>query len=155
MQGFAAAAVRRISGLAAVALAAVVAGCAQAAMKASPAHLNTEPAPPEASAIPAPVQVPAILPKPRPAQKPETYSVVVNNVPVRELLFALARDAKLNVDINSNITGTVTLNAIDQTLQQLLSRIARQTDMRWELDGPNLTVMPDSPYLRVYKIDYV
>jgi len=123
-------------------------------MKASPAHLNTEP-PPASNAIPAPVQVPAILPKPRPAQKPETYSVVVNNVPVRELLFALARDAKLNVDINSNITGTVTLNAIDQTLQQLLSRIARQADMRWELDGPNLTVMPDSPYLRVYKIDYV
>ena len=27
--------------------------------------------------------------------------------------------------------------------------------MRWELDGPNLSVMPDSPYLRVYKVDYV
>jgi general secretion pathway protein D len=27
--------------------------------------------------------------------------------------------------------------------------------MRYELDGPNLLVMPDSPYLRVYKIDYV
>jgi general secretion pathway protein D len=49
----------------------------------------------------------------------------------------------------------VTVNAIDQTLQQILSRVAKQIDMRWELDGPNLIVMPDSPFLRNYKIDYV
>ncbi len=49
----------------------------------------------------------------------------------------------------------VTLNAIDQTLQQILSRISKQLDMRWEIDGPNLIVMPDSPFLRNYKVDYV
>jgi len=27
--------------------------------------------------------------------------------------------------------------------------------MRWELDGPYLIVMPDSPYLHTYRIDYV
>jgi len=43
----------------------------------------------------------------------------------------------------------------EQTLPQLLTRLAKQVDMRWELDGPNLTVMPDSPFLRVYKVDYV
>ena len=101
------------------------------------------------------MQAPAILPRPKATVKPETYSVVVNGVRVQELLFALARDAKLNIDINAGITGTVTLNAIDQTLQQLLTRISRQVDMRWELDGPNLVVMPDSPFLRVYKVDYV
>jgi general secretion pathway protein D len=132
----------------------LMAGCAeQHPLKASPAHMETEPS--TASPIPAPVRVPALVPRPRPAEKPETYSVVVNNVPVHELLFALARDAKLNIDINSGITGTVTLNAIDQTLQQLLTRISRQVDMRWELDGPNLTILPDTPFLRVYKIDYV
>ena len=74
---------------------------------------------------------------------------MVNNVPVAELLFALARDAKINVDVHPGIRGSVTLNAIDQTLPQLLSRISKQTDMRWELDGPNLLVMPDSPFLRI------
>lgn len=101
------------------------------------------------------MQQSAALPKPKPAPKTETYSVVVKDVRVQELLFALARDAKLNVDIHPGITGTVTLNAIDQTLQQLLNRIAKQTDMRYELDGPNLVVMPDSPFLHSYKIDYV
>ena len=62
----------------------------------------------------------------------------------RICFFVLARDAKLNVDIHEGISGNVTLNAIDQTLPQLLSRIAKQVDMRFELDGPNL-VMPDPP----------
>ncbi|MCX8085382.1 MAG: pilus (MSHA type) biogenesis protein MshL [Rhodocyclaceae bacterium] len=105
--------------------------------------------------IPAPVQQLATVPKPKPQPKAETYSVVVNNVKVHELLFALARDAKLNVDIHPGIEGTVTMNAIDQTLPQLLTRIAKQVDMRWEIDGPNLIVMPDTPYLRTYKVDYV
>lgn len=65
-----------------------------------------------------------------------------------------ARDARLNVDVHPGISGNVTLNAIDQTLPQLLARIAKQVDMRYELDGPNLAVMPDTPYLKNYKIDY-
>src|SRR5262249_10655964 len=128
-------------------------GCFQP-MKPSDGHLRDQPAPPAAS-IPPLVQTLPSPPRPKPALKPETYTVVVNQVNVRELLFALARDAKVNVDIHPGITGTVTLNAFDQTLPQLLSRIAKQVDMRYELDGPNLVVMPDSPYLRIYKIDYV
>ena len=123
-------------------------------MAPSSGHVQTD-SPLPSGTIPAPVQISTLLPRPRPALKPETYSVVVNNVSVQELLFALARDAKLNVDVNPGINGTVTLNAIDQTLPQLLSRIAKQVDMRWELDGPNLAVMPDVPFLRVYKIDYL
>jgi general secretion pathway protein D len=80
---------------------------------------------------------------------------VVNNVRVQDLLFALARDARLNIDIHPGIAGSVTLNAIDQTLPQLLARVAKQVDMRYELDGPNLLVMRDSPYLRTYKVDFV
>jgi len=128
-------------------------GCFQP-MKPSEGHLKDRPVPPAAS-IPPPVQAFPAPPKPKPTVRPETYSVVVNQVNVRELLFALARDAKVNVDIYPGITGSVTLNAIDQTLPQLLSRIGKQVDMRYELDGPNLVVMPDSPYLRIYKIDYV
>ncbi|WP_153144994.1 pilus (MSHA type) biogenesis protein MshL [Dechloromonas sp. H13] len=119
-------------------------------------HLSTETTLPQARGeIPAPVQQTLALPKPRATPKAETYSVVVNNVHVGDLLFALARDAKVNVDIHPGITGTVSLNAINQTLPQLLTRIAKQVDMRFELDGPNLVVMPDSPFLKHYKVDYV
>jgi general secretion pathway protein D len=33
--------------------------------------------------------------------------------------------------------------------------MARQVDMRWEMDGQTLTVMPDTPYLKTYRVDYV
>jgi MSHA type pilus biogenesis protein MshL len=122
----------------------------------SPQHIGADNVPPVAAAkIPEPVQTLAAAPRPKAATKVETYSVVVSNVRAQDLLFALARDAKINVDIHPGISGTVTLNAIDQTLPQLLDRIARQVDMRWELQGPNLAVMPDSPYLHTYKVDYV
>jgi general secretion pathway protein D len=121
----------------------------------SSGHIGAESTQAAKPNIPQPVQQSVALPKPKPAAKAETYSVVVKDVKVQELLFALARDAKLNVDIHPGIAGTVTLNAIDQTLPQLLNRIAKQVDMRFELDGPNLVVMPDSPFLRTYKVDYV
>jgi MSHA biogenesis protein MshL len=135
-------------------LAAFVAGCGHTPPKPAATHIRAPEVRAEAD-IPPPVQISPILPKPKPAARPETYSVVVNNVRVQELLFALARDARLNVDIHADVTGTVTLNAIDQTLPQLLSRIARQVDMRYEIQGDNLVVMRDSPYLRTYKIDYL
>jgi MSHA biogenesis protein MshL len=138
------------------ALATVVAACSQPPAKQSPTHLTAESVVPAApGAIPPPLQVVPALPKPQPTVRPETYSVVVNNVRVQDLLFALARDARLNVDIHPGIVGSVTLNAIDQTLPQLLERISKQVDMRYELDGPNLLVMRDSPFLRTYKVDFV
>ncbi len=128
--------------------------CGQQPIKPSEAHMKPgEPAP--AGAIPPPVQIAPMLPAPRPTARPETYSVVVNNVRLQELLFALARDARINVDIHPDVSGSVTLNAIDQTLPQLLARIARQVDMRYEMHGDSLLVMRDSPFLRTYRIDYL
>src|SRR5688572_25107445 len=142
----------RKTALAAIALA-VLAGCGQQPIKPGESHLREQP--PLTGTIPPPVQITPMLPQPKPAVRPETYSVVVNNVRVQELLFALARDARLNIDVHPDLTGTVTLNAIDQTLPQLLTRIARQVDMRYEIDGPNLVVMRDTPFLRLYRVDYV
>jgi MSHA biogenesis protein MshL len=137
-------------------LALIVAGCSQPPLKPAETHISADDARarPEGT-IPPPVQISPVLPQPKAVARPETYSVVVNNVRAQDLLFALARDAKLNVDIHPDLGGTVTLNAIDQTLPQLLTRISRQVDMRYEIDGQNLVVMRDSPYLRVYRVDYV
>jgi general secretion pathway protein D len=134
--------------------AALLVACGQQPIKPSETHLDGGDPRPE-GAIPPAVQIAPVLPPPQPTARPETYSVVVNNVRLHELLFALARDARINVDIHPEVSGTVTLNAIDQTLQQLLARIARQVDMRYEMHGDTLLVMRDSPFLRTYKIDYL
>ena len=77
---------------------------------ASEGHIKstTESEAAEKASIPQPVtQVPA-LPRPGKREKLETYTVVVNQVPIRELLFSMARDADLNLDIDTDITGNIT-----------------------------------------------
>ena len=139
-----------------LAAALMLAGCSNAPVQPpSTGHIRAEGLPTASPGIPTPISSTVTLPRPKAAAKTESYSVSVRNIPVQDILFALSRDAKLNVDIHPGIIGVVTLNAIDQTLQQILSRIAKQVDMRWEIDGPNLIVMPDSPFLRSYKVDYV
>lgn len=134
----------------------LVFGCAEIEPKPiepSPGHIQSEQIP--AGEIPALVRETPLLPAPEPPQELEKYTVVVNEVPVKELLFALARDAKINVDIDPRIDGVATINAVDQTLPQILERIARQVDMRYEYHGDNLYIQPDEPYFRTYKVDYL
>lgn len=95
------------------------------------------------------------LPRPKATTKAQTYSVVVNEVPVKEILFALARESKLNIDIHPSIQGRATLNAVDQTLPAILERLAKQVDLTYKMEGNTLFIAPDSPVLRTYKIDYV
>ena len=141
-----------------VALLAVLAsGCAQIRpLPAAPpaGHLSAAPAPPT-STIPEVVGQVPFVPTPDATPTQERYTVVVNDVPVRELLFALARDAKLNIDIGAGITGNVTLNAIDQTLPQILERVARQVSLRYEVTRDTIVIAPDDAYLRTYDVGYV
>ncbi len=142
--------------LIALTLSVLVGACSTMVPKAPPpseGHLKVDSAP--QGQIPEVVRQTPFLPPPEPQPQTETYTVVVNEVPVKELLFALARDAKVNVDIDPAISGIVTINAVDQSLPQILDRISRQVDMRYEFRGDVLTVLPDTPYLRTYKVDYI
>ena len=112
-------------------------------------------APAEPSRIPAPVRRAPFVPPPAPRTAQETYTVVVHEVPVKELLFALARDASINADVHPLTEGLVTLNAVDQTLDEILDRIVRQLDVRYHRRGGVLVIEPDTPVLRSYRIDYV
>ena len=134
----------------------LVFGCAEIEPKPfepSTGHIKSDEKP--AGQIPELVQKTPVLPAPQAPVELEKYTVVVNEVPAKELLFALARDAKINVDIDPRIDGNVTINAVDQTLPQILDRIVRQIDMRYEFRGDNLFIQPDEPYIKTYKVDYL
>lgn len=85
----------------------------------------------------------------------ELFTMTVTDTPVRDLLFALARDANMNVDIYPGINGRVTLSAVDQTLGQILDRIAKQVNLRYEIKEQTIVISPDRPYLKLYQVDYV
>lgn len=133
----------------------------QSTVKPSEGHIDAKEVDPKIkqstaeAPIPKPVITSPVLPPPKPIKKAQTYSVVVNEVPVKEILFALARESNINVDIDPSIQGRATLNAVDQTLPAILERLSRQVDLTYRMEGNVLVVSPDQPVLRTYKIDYV
>ncbi len=130
----------------------LLAGCTTLPKDEPARHLT--PPKPVPGAPPEPVLAPP-LPEAEPAAPARRFSAVVTGVPVRQLLFALARDAGINLDLAPGVTGKVTLNAIDQTLPQILERLARQVDLRYRFEGNLLVVEPDTPYFEHYPIAYV
>ncbi|MDP1659928.1 MAG: pilus (MSHA type) biogenesis protein MshL [Methylotenera sp.] len=116
---------------------------------------NAPISPATSSNIPKPVVNNTYLPPPKPQAKAQLYSIVVYDTPVKEVLFAIARDSKLNVDIHPSIQGRVTLNAVDQTLPAILERLSKQVDLTYKIQNNVLAIAPDLPVLRTYKIDYV
>ena len=140
-------------------LAAGVAVMASACQTPAPRELSrghvAEQAPAGASGIPAPVRRVPFVPPPAARVAQETYTVVVHEVPVKELLFALVRDGSINADVHPATEGLVTLNAVDQTLDEILDRITRQLDVRYHRRNGVLVIEPDTPVLRSYRIDYV
>jgi general secretion pathway protein D len=105
--------------------------------------------------IPPPARVSDLLPPPKPAPKAQTYSVVVSEVPVKDLLVALARDTKQNIDVHPGIGGLVSLNAVNETLPAILERVSKQVNMRYRLEGNTIVVSPDTPYVKTYRVNYV
>ena len=102
-------------------------------------------------------RVPGVIPQPvaTSAHNEPTYSIQVQRGSVQDLLHNLARDAKLNLDIHPQVEGMVSINAVKQTLPKILERITRQVDMRYEVLDDTLSVVPDTPFLRHYQVNYV
>lgn len=109
---------------------------------------GSAPIPPIKSNIP-------YLPKPRLTDSESLYSLSVIQAPIRELLFKLARDAKLELNIVDDISGRVTVNLIDQPLPIIIERLNDVAGIRATLEGRTLKVRADTAYWVNYPIDYV
>ena len=131
-----------------------LAACAPLPMEVSEQHISSN-STASTSAIPKPVLNPTPGSLGDTTKTEDVYSVVVNDVDLRELLFALSRDASLNIDIAPDIEGTITLNAVDQTLSQILDRIVNFSNIRYSIKNDVLVIEKDSPYFVHYDIGYL
>ena len=123
---------------------------------APPSAGHIQPVPELQEQIPPLVQALPELPEPQSPMEFETYTVsIINEVPIKEVLFALARDAKINIDVDPKITGNVTINAINQTLPNLLKRLSRQIAFNARFEGDTLIITADRPHFRTYTINYI
>jgi MSHA biogenesis protein MshL len=82
-------------------------------------------------------------------------NLVVYEAPVQEVLQALAKESHLNMDVHPGLRGKVSLNAIQQSVPSILSRIAKQVDMYYEWANGVWLIAPDMPVIRSYRLNYV
>jgi len=101
------------------------------------------------------VSRPPVLAQPEPQPPIETYTVAVKKVPVTDLLFSLALEAELDLDIRGESEQTITMNAVEQPLANILARIADHAGLRFELTSSTLIIQEDLPYWHNYAVDYV
>jgi general secretion pathway protein D len=147
---------RSVAVVACVLMSVALGGCyKRAVLQQSEGHIATPATAAVPENVPPPVRTSAFVPEPKPAPKVPTYTVVVNEVPVKELLQALARDTKQNIDIHPGLQGLVSLNAINETLPAILDRVSKQVNMRYRVEGNIILVAPDVPYMKTYKVNYV
>lgn len=99
--------------------------------------------------------LPTLPPLGSSANSLETYSISAVNVPVNELLFQIAQDAGKDIDIYNGVQGSVTINALNQSLDTILNRISAQAGFIYELKENTILIRPDLPEWRNYKVDYV
>ncbi|MDF1817362.1 MAG: pilus (MSHA type) biogenesis protein MshL [Immundisolibacteraceae bacterium] len=152
--------IRFWTGMALIVVIAVTSGCSHQPLPASATHLSQDDhaldtaAEKPASSIPSLITgLPAAIPADQTNQ--QFFTLVVTDVAVDEVLFALARDAGMDVDIRADVSGAVTLNAIDQPLERILERIATLANLRFRLQHGSLIIEADLPYRHTYAIDYI
>ncbi len=122
---------------------------------------SSEPSPPAATPLAeAPIpsiagSTPFLLPADESRLPLATYTVSMVDAPLREVLFSLARDAELNVDIYPGIDDRITLNAVNQTLPAILDRIVEQTHLQYQIKDSVILITPDKPFRRSYSLNYL
>ncbi len=83
------------------------------------------------------------------------YSVSAINVPVAEILYKLAVDSGKGLSLHSSVAGNVTINAINQPLENILRGLVEQVSAIYEISNFQITIKPDLPYWKTYRVNYV
>ena len=87
--------------------------------------------------------------------KATTFNVNAVQVPLDSLLFAMSRDAGLELTLHQPVSQPVTLRASSPSLFEILDRLSLQADFRWQLNGRHLDVWGADPYSESYAVDYL
>ena len=83
------------------------------------------------------------------------YSLDVRLAPVEDVLTAIARDQRIDLELHPGVEGLVSLSVFDRPLPALIESLCEQANLRCAFDGRRLIVMPDTPFPRAYRVDYV
>ncbi|HIQ27066.1 MAG TPA: pilus (MSHA type) biogenesis protein MshL [Sulfurovum sp.] len=83
------------------------------------------------------------------------FTLVVKDVPVKSIMYSLAKDIGVQLDLHPIPDKRVTLMLRDVPLRLILDKIADQLGLDYKLESGVLTVKQDVPRWVTYHIDYV
>lgn len=83
-------------------------------------------------------------------------TVSVNNtVSLRDLLFELAEQADVDLELDPQIRGSIIFTAKDRPFDEVIARICDMAGLRYTFEKNVLRVEVDRPYNKNYNLDYV
>ena len=82
------------------------------------------------------------------------FDIVVEQIDVRQVLNSLSDQAQIDMDVDGTVQGVVSLNAYDQTVDQILERIRKQLPIRYERVGDTIVVLPEDLYTVQYEMTF-
>ena len=80
---------------------------------------------------------------------------VTDEIPLKDVLIELGRIAKIDVELDPNINGGIVISAHDKPLGEIIERISRLGNLRYEFRNGVLRFERDIPYSKSYFVDYL
>lgn len=80
---------------------------------------------------------------------------VNQTVPLRDILFELAEQAEVDLELDPNIHGSVIFTARERPFDVVIDRICKMAGLRYKFDDNILRIEEDTPYIVNYKIDFL
>ncbi|HYD19379.1 MAG TPA: type II and III secretion system family protein, partial [Patescibacteria group bacterium] len=113
-----------------------------------PTQANSDVPTPELQPL---VSTPAELKMPSPL-----VTVSVNQtVSLRDLMYQLAEQAEVDLELDPQIHGSLIFTAKDRPFDQVVDRIAEMAGLRYTFENGVLRVELDRPYLKNYDVDFL
>ncbi|PJB71346.1 MAG: type II and III secretion system family protein [Alphaproteobacteria bacterium CG_4_9_14_3_um_filter_47_13] len=84
-------------------------------------------------------------------------SISVNQtVPLRDVIFELAKQVDYDVELDPRISGSIIFTAREKPFDEVIRRIAEISGLRYSFDSNDvLRVELDTPFSKTYKVDYL
>lgn len=83
-------------------------------------------------------------------------SIAVNQtVPLKDVLYEMADQADYDIQLDPRITGSVIYTARNRPFDEAIESLAKVSGLRYKFEGDSVRVELDTPYQKIYKINYL
>ncbi len=97
-----------------------------------------------------------VNPPPKTTINSKTISFsVTDQVQLKDVLIELGRVAKIDVDLDPDISGGIIINAKNRPLSEVIERIVDLGNLRYTYENGTLHFERDTPFVKNYSLDYL